>query len=465
LTRDREDAVSAKPFPTDPSFPQLGVAGNPELMREVFQRHLQPLGEKAYQIRECRISRTRYRQAIRCVVHYDLRLEESCTGRERIQWVSAVMHAGDRTRRIWEELQRSDLGRGIPDTSLPFMPFSYIPELEMLIQVFPYDHGLPALPLLMSGPPPEVEPLLLARFGPGHWQAEAWDIEPVRYLAAVRVTLRLTMRARQTMIGRAEERRFYMKVYREETTGEQTYQVLQALWEKASAGGVGFTVGRPVAYLSGFRTLIQEELPGTSLKEILLREDEATPAMRKTARALASLHLDCMTTPRRRRLWDECTALEERGKLLQQACPHLRSEIEHIVGAVVTGLEEVPPAPTHCDLGLDHILVDDDRLALVDLDAFAKADPILDVANILSQLAIMPLLHSFFPHDRAQMIARTFTEEYFAHVPEAWRTRLPLRYASALLKRAVSLYRNQRAGWPDKIEALVEEAKGSVAGS
>ena len=39
------------------------------------------------------------------------------------------------------------------------------PEIEMLVQVFPYDHQLPSLPILMAGPPPTLEPLVLARFG------------------------------------------------------------------------------------------------------------------------------------------------------------------------------------------------------------------------------------------------------------------------------------------------------------
>src|SRR3712207_8706186 len=51
-------------------------------MREVFQRHLQPLGGKTYQVRECWISYIHYRQATRCVVQYVLRFAEPETGRK-----------------------------------------------------------------------------------------------------------------------------------------------------------------------------------------------------------------------------------------------------------------------------------------------------------------------------------------------------------------------------------------------
>jgi hypothetical protein len=99
----------------------------------------------------------------------------------------------------------------------------------MWVQVFPFDRRLLALPLLMAGPPPQHEPLLLARFGPGDWQVEAWDVEPVRYLAEVRATLRLAVRVRDAATGRAEERRFYAKIYHDKEKGEQIYRLLRTL--------------------------------------------------------------------------------------------------------------------------------------------------------------------------------------------------------------------------------------------
>ncbi len=51
--------MSLKPFPADPSLPQLKIASDPELMREVFRRHLRPLTRKAYHIQDCLLSRVR----------------------------------------------------------------------------------------------------------------------------------------------------------------------------------------------------------------------------------------------------------------------------------------------------------------------------------------------------------------------------------------------------------------------
>ena len=491
------DPVStAEPsLPVDPSLPQLGVARDPELMREVFQRHLRPLGKKAHRIRECRISRVRYQRVARCMLQYTLILEDLGTGRERTQWVTGVVYAkAGRALGEWEELRRSKLGRtdlpGAPSSSFApfrwireklrsswqrgreisgatfpaFEPYAYVPELEMLVQVFPYDHRLPGLPLLMGEQPPELEPLLLARFGEGEWRIEAWDIEPVKYLAELRATLRLTVLAREEGSGREEERRFYAKVYREKEDGERTYRVLRALWEREEARGESFAVGRPITYLREPRALIQEEVLGTSLHDVLVQEDVVDPVMRRAARALAALHLDGVKASRHLSWREkEITALERIGELLRPACPHLREEIEEIVGTVVAGLEEVPTAPIHGDLHPRHIVLDGDRLVLLDLDNFAEADPVLDVAHLLAPLAIMPLR---FPitQDRAREAAWVFVEEYFARVPEAWRARFTLHYAAAALRIAGGVFRRQESGWPDRVETLIAEAKGSLAG-
>src|SRR5215212_494476 len=229
-------------------------------MRGVFADYLRPLRGGTYRITDCRLSRVRYRRGTRCVLQYTLRLADSDAGHERIQWVTGVMYAKDRTRHKWEKLQAS-YRREVPDGSSAFEPFAFIPDLGMLVEVFPYDRRLPSLPLVMAGPPPELEPLLLASFGPGDWRVEAWNIEPVRYRDQGAAVLRYTAKARNAATGGRREKSFYAKVYRHEK-GEQTYQTLRALRSQAGANGEGFTVVRPLAYLSDLRASSSRELRG-----------------------------------------------------------------------------------------------------------------------------------------------------------------------------------------------------------
>lgn len=449
-----------EPFAADPAFPGLQTAGDPASIRLLLQQHLRPAGGTAYSIRDCSVFRVRYRKGARCVLQYVLDLVDPATGAGRTQWVTGVMYAGGRTRRKWEKLR--DSAPEVPAADPAFEPFAFVPELDMLVEVFPYDRRLPGLPLLMAGPLPELEGSLLAGFGPG-WRFEARDVELVKYRAELGATVRISARAREAATGRLEERRFYAKTYHDDG-GEQTHGVLRALGDRVHADDTAFRVRPPVAYLEGLRTLIQEETPGVTLRDALLADDNADRAVRRTAAALAELHLSGVAVPRLHTLRNEVAALERTGRILRWACPHLGAEVEAAVGAVISNLEEVPPMPTHRDLKLDHVLLDGGLVGLIDLDGFAGADPLLDTANVMAHLGGMSLLFPSFDEERGRAHERAFADEYFGRVPRAWRGGLPVHRAGAALKMAVGFFRRREAGWPGKIEALLNTAEESLAG-
>jgi len=378
--------------------------------------------------------------------------------------VTGTVYAHDRAERIWRKLGAGDLGRGSPEGLLLFEAAAFIPELRMLVQVFPHDRHLPSLPRLMAGPSPDVEPLLFAGFDAGGGRVDAWSIEPIQYRPGRAAVLRYRVQSRDLMISGAGTKCFYVKVYPDDG-GERTYQVLRALWGRVDAGAAGFTVGRPIAYLSGLRALVQDEVLGTSLQQVLRHGGDALAAVRRVAQALAAFHLEEIPTPGHHRVEDEVAALKGAGELLQWGCPRLKAQVEGIVAGVVAGLEEVPPRPTHRELRTDHILfLDDGRLALIDLDSFARADPVLDPARVLAHLAGLSCRADLPDHGQWRLAARSFAKEYFLHVPGPWRSRLPLHYAGALLKEAVDFFRHQEPGWSGKVAALVEEAGHALSG-
>ena len=198
--------MSVGSFAADPAFPQLKIATDPALMKQTFRTHLRPVGPKVYDIQDCRFIRLRYRQDSRCFLLYTLRLVERDTGHERdVQITGLIYTQKDKAEQTWRKLKATDPQREIPDSWLTFEPVSFVPDLDMLVQVFPYDHRLPTLPVLAAGPPLELEPVLLERFGAGDWRAEAWNVEPIRYREQGAV-LRYTGKARNAGTGETTEK-------------------------------------------------------------------------------------------------------------------------------------------------------------------------------------------------------------------------------------------------------------------
>ena len=78
---------------------------------------------------------------------------------------------------------------------------AYVPDLDLLLQVFPFDHELPALEPLMAGTLAGLRAPILARFGPGEWRLDEWHSESVRYRVDLRASVKLTVRATESRSG------------------------------------------------------------------------------------------------------------------------------------------------------------------------------------------------------------------------------------------------------------------------
>jgi hypothetical protein len=431
-------------------------------MLQIFRAHLNPVDGNGCRILDCMPNRFRCRQSrSRCVLQYTLRVEEPGTGRQWDQWVTGLIYAEPgEAKRLWHTLQSTDPGREIPGPWRTFEPVAAVPELDMLIQVFPYDRRLPQLSRVLEGASRALEPLLLSRLGPGRWQAEAAMIEPSRYRTELGAVFRCGLVAREAETGRSQTTRCYLKVYRDER-GAETFELLQS-WPRRQ-GPRPYSVIRPLAYWSGLRTLVLEEAQGTSLQDLLLGNGDSIAAVRAVARAVAAFNQDDLGTTRGHALVDQLDQLTRASALVQWACPHLENEVRAITAAVVAGLEEVPPGPFHGDLKADHVFLSDGRVTFVDLDAVALGDPVRDPAHFCSYLLGRVGLDTL-PPGRARALAMNFADEYFSHVPNGWRRRFSLHSAGALIEVACGIFRHQEPRWLDMATAAVVEARHALSG-
>jgi len=446
---------------TVPALPQLKTATDAGPMLEIFRKHLRSVSGKAWDIRSCEVTRVRAHPGESAVILYVLRIVDSQNGQEREQWVTGELDPAAHNELSWGELHAA----GWPRNSTAFDtfdPVSFIDELGMLVQVYPFDRRLPGLADLVAGPPPELEPLLLASLGPGQWTAE-WTVESVRYHALQRSVLLYTVQAQEAESGRVACKRFYVKVYRGDD-GEAMHKV----HEGRSKQSGGFAIPALLAYLPHLGALVLEEAQGTSLRKLVSAGDQAEAMLSHVGRAMAAFHQSDISGLPSHGLADELALLERSKAFLVSTCPHLQARLEAVFEALEAGLQEVPPGPTHLALRLSPILVDGDRLWLIDLDSLSAADPLLDVAFFLANLASLRI-RSKLDEETSRRLARSFIDAYFAHVPGAWRARLPVHYAGALLKAAHYMFRRKVSRpnsqwWPEAITAMLKEAEDSLAG-
>jgi len=448
---------------TVPALPHLKTATDASLMLEIFRRHLRSVPGKAWDIRSCDVSRVRdYPGKRRAVILYILRIADSHNGQEREQWVTGELDQAAHNELSWAERQSAAWSRNSKafDT---FDPVSFIDELGMLVQVYPFDRRLPGLADLVAGPPPELEPLLLANLGAGQWKAE-WTVKPVRYHAGHRSTLLYRVHAQETESGRVECKRFYVKVFHRGDKSED----MRRVHEGRSRQTGSFAIPTLLAYLPDLGALALEEAQGTSLLTLVEQGDHTEAMLSHVGRAMAAFHQGDISGLPSHGLADEIASLERPKAFLVSTCPHLQARIEVVFEAIESGLQEVPPGPTHLALRLGPILVDGDRLWLIDLDSLSAADPVIDAAMLLAHLAKLRI-RSQLDEETSRRLACSFADAYFAHVPGAWRVRLPLHYAGALLKAARNVHRHKNVRpdsqwWLETITAMLKEAEDALAG-
>jgi tRNA A-37 threonylcarbamoyl transferase component Bud32 len=442
-----------------PPSPTTRAAYDTEIMRAALQQYLVAPGRTAYHVRECRITNRRRRDGSSGTVQYDVRLEDPATGHAWNQIVTAVSYGGTRTRRAWKSISRSAALDTDPAKRIALPPFAYVPELDLLLQVFPHDHHMPALAQLMAGPPAKLLPGLMAEFGSGDWELTSWDAATVQYRVDKRAILRLTVGMSDRSTGRSSTREFYAKVYRDADEGRYAFRAQSDLHERTSAAGTHLVVAKPIIFADELGTLVTEAVSGTSLSKIIKRGEGSMEAVNNAARAVAEFHHLDVFAPQRP-LAEEMVRLREAQDIIATARPDLADVVRGMVDAIASGLEGAPSSLIHGDLKPDHILIDGDRVALVDFDLLGAADPIIDVAHLLGFLRT-PQERSRSRGEDAEDVGQVFVDRYFTCAPDSWRARLPLHHAMTSIYRAVGLSRRpgEKQKPQQRVEAVLREGQ------
>ena len=250
-------------------------------------------------------------------------------------------------------------------------------------------------------------------------------------------------------------RRFIGKIYRK-NRGEMIFANWRQLWQSAGENEActGEPLGMPVplAYFPELGMVLQSAVSGRPLAEISAYADRRV-AMRGIARNLATLHGLPMVVGEKKTLVDHLQKYCHPGpQVLLDACPELAPLVAMILNGLATAesLLQAPACPVHGDLNLAQIFIAGERAWFVDFDGLCRADPALDLGNLLVTLQV----HYGSDYEN---LAEIFLEEYKARRSPQMLTGLRTYQAFACLRRAMICTRAPVVpAWRQQVRQLLE---------
>jgi Ser/Thr protein kinase RdoA (MazF antagonist) len=254
------------------------------------------------------------------------------------------------------------------------------------------------------------------------------------------------------------------KVYESKSAGESGSSALIWLNEQGfnAVEPTAITVPSAFAYVPELQLLLMEEVPGSSLKELLKSARARPEHLQLFAAALVKLH-------RFPAGFGEPFTLDDH---LVKRCAGLVGPLARAFPAQAPALERVVTEArraeaeglfagrslSHGDFHPAQVHLDGERLWLVDLDPLHCGDPAYDVAMALVSLKRMEAGRKRSKNARALRAA--FLDGYFSRMDLALAARLPLNAALIYLKRACKRFRWQdEPGWRADVRRQIRFAE------
>lgn len=151
----------------------------------------------------------------------------------------------------------------------------------------------------------------------------------------------------------------------------------------------GIAVPPVAGMIPEFQMWLQYKVPGTVATELLSGPDGITLAGR-IAEVAHKLHTTGISPRRRHTMADELRILHDRLAVVAQMQPQWKTRLQWVLDACdrlgTTVPVSVPVVGIHRDFYSDQVLVDGNRLYLVDLDLYCAGDPALDIGNFIGHL-------------------------------------------------------------------------------
>lgn len=256
------------------------------------------------------------------------------------------------------------------------------------------------------------------------------NIELIRHKPGRRAILRYTVRQDD---GRTEH--VYGKTFASER-GPRVFGIARMIVD-ARAFGADVRLPEPIAYRPDLKLLVQRSVLGQPATSALLARHRELAT--RIATAFHRLHTSGIDLGRHHDLDKELAPLSGRVENIRDGDPALLPLALECLAAIETATLVADWQwrwrPIHRDAYHDQVLVDDGRLAILDLDDAAMSEPAIDIANIVAHMQLLGIQR----HDCATALGGVidaFLNRSLALDPDLDPALLDLLRAATLLRLA-----------------------------
>jgi aminoglycoside phosphotransferase len=390
----------------------------------------------------CQIRKVRNRNDGCLEVEYRLKLVRASTTDKFKVTLLGKFYPDDRGEHEYARLRErwSDADARVPDPRLSSFA-CYVPELHLLL----HPPGYEARGLSVALDPEAMAPYLeacLAPDGPGGDGIGCSTVEVLSGKPGRRWILRYQLVAGDGSRS-STPRSVVAKLYGDGNKGRHVFALMRELTDRGFGPDADDGVRAPqaYAYVDELGMLLMEDVGGVRLSNLLL-----SPGLRDhvsaAGRALAKLHR-CPPPPNvhRKTMPGRLASLRRKVAEACQVRPELTQALEARLESVSRLAEEPPPDElvlVHGGCHLREVLVDDDRVSIVDLDTLCAADPALDVGNFLADLRWKGL-RAGLDECPVKSHMETFLRAYDPPVDAGLTRRIEFYRRAFLLRRACRL--------------------------
>ena len=433
---------------------------------DALRQAVPELADGRLALKNCKIKRMLLKEDGRWVGSYTLALDDPAAGKRSLvlrgTFTPLLLRAGEPATPPEQPL-------GSPEWRCA------LPALGLLLEIEPPESELAAMPQLTD---PEISRQMLehsiGQSAPGYadLRLAACRPEVLSYKPGSRCTLRYHLAYPPELAERGWPSTVIAKTYRKDSKGRNAYEGMAALWATPLAASPTVALAEPLAYIPGVKVMVQGPVAGDQSLEELLKAALAddTPAaaatldgyMRRAAAALAELHLSGVRHGETVSLGERYAELHELVARLLAVAPELRGAAEPAL-TQLEALAAATPAdalvPTHGTFNPEQVLIDGERVGIIDFDDMCMAEPAFDVGlfraaikdigmNALDDQQARDLAVRQARLARLDAIGEVFLAHYESLAPIS-RTRVALWEAWSYLRDTLHFWIKAKPAEPD----------------